>query len=33
VHRNEAFFVYAGPDSSDGIKGVYALDGTPFVFV
>jgi hypothetical protein len=33
VHLNtDAFFVYAGPDSSGGIKGVYGLDGIPFVF-
>ncbi len=33
VHLNtDAFVVYPGPDSSGGIKGVYGLDGLPFVF-
>jgi len=34
VHLNtDAFFVYPGPDSSGGIKGVSAFDDIPFVFV
>ncbi len=34
VHLNtEAFFVFPSPDSSAGVKGVYALHGIPFVFV